>query len=470
MIPLNIGWNNFTGWLADQKYQAPAGRYSKAYWFDTWRYDVKASNSNNLVHTYPVKINAVFALEKINWSSDNIIWLDSWAIYHNTTLRNTLASSKQWYNIWFMQPIGSAVYKLYYFHFTIPWIPIKNIHRTKIDGTSLETDYRSYTSSVGNSFVYPPWQPSPMILISEGNRIVFSYYNEIWQISNSEVVTKLISFPTEQNVVWITEFQWSYKVYTTTAFSTSKIYTWSWIDTLPDISVDLRGLAITWWVGNLGAYDYIMADWSLYLIAWVQYQKLYHNIGWRIVSTYDDKVVIEKGIDWKMMLFEYGANPWYAKWLNPLYIVDITSQTTWITAIDYNSNWLVFASFTKLYRTFGTRETWSITCYLKSMVFVWDNIQYEKLIEEIILKFSWVTNTLDLYVQINESWTRVHIWTWNSSSISTINHWIKIYKNMFLNPIWNFNTIKFQIWLTHTWTASGRIYWLDLVGKQDIWK
>jgi hypothetical protein len=472
--PLQISWNNFSWWLADQKYQAPQWRYFKWYWFNTTWYDVRPTSSPGLVHTYTETINAIFNTQKVNWSNNNIIWLNNGQIYENTTLRATIAgTSKQGYNIGYMKPFWETNYKLYYFHYTIPVIWVKNIHRSNLNWWGFQENYRSFTSTDWNPFIVPPINPNRMLIKNEWDRILFTYFNELWQIDATEVVSKILSFPSEQNIVWLTEFQWEYKIYTTAWFASSRIYLWGWtdVDEAPKLNVDLKWLAITWWVQWLWAYDYMVADWNFYQVAWVQYQELYHRLGWNIVLAYDDRIVYELEQNGKRVLAEYFNKPWYAKWIHPINIININSQGTWISAIEYNENWLVFASFSKLYSDVWVRETWNIDCFLESMVFQWTNIQYEKTITEIILKFSlFTTNLLKLYVQVNENNTWIKVWEWTNNSISTQNHWLKIPKHQFLNPVWNFNTIRFKLEAPHTWNRQWIIYWLDLIGNENIWK
>lgn len=459
--------------MNDQVWQWQAGRYYRGYWFDTLRFDAKPIKVPALVNTYAEQVNAIFNEEIVNGDTKNIIWTNSWKIYEDSTLRFTIAwTSKQGYNIWFMKPSGWTTYKLYYFHFTIP-VNTKSIHRSNIDGTSFDEDYRTYVSTDGNSFYTPPVQPSGMIIKNEWSRILFSYYNTIWEINNLEVVTKLITFPSEQNVVGITEFQGSYKVYTTSAFSSSRIYTWDGLDSLPILSISLQWLAITWWVQNLWAYDYFIWDDSLYQVAWVQYQKLYDKIGGRLLLWYDDRLVIEL-LDYlgNYFLSEYDVNPWYNRGLHPRYLIDFANQSGEIKAITYNSLGLVFSSNTKLLNSYSSTlwQTWSVDAYLESLTFIGDNIQWRKTITSITCKFSWfTTNNISLFVEIDASGTWIKLWEWNNTSVATDNMGVNIFPNMFLNPVWNFNTIRFKVVCTHTWNPQWSFYWIDLFGNQEVW-
>lgn len=462
--PLIISWNNFTGWVNDQKFQWQAWRYYLGYWVDTQRYDVVPTNTPDILNTYDWGITAIFNRTAIDWNDNNVVW--AWSkIYYDTTLRHTLTQWTQGYNIWYMKPIWASDIKLYYFHYTTP-DQTKYIHRSEKNWTTFEQSYKSYTSTAWNPFFAPPaW----MIVISEWERILFSYYNTIWEISNSEVVTKLLDLPEIENVVWITEFQWQYKIYTSVADSTSKMYTWDWWSDIPETSVVLAWLWITS-VQNYGAYDYVIADSNLYLFAWVQYQELYRWIGGKFYWSSSDMVYLGL-LQWtKYTLCELWTKPWYNKALTPKYIVDVENQSNDISAFTYNNNWPVFASYTKLYRVSWTPEIWAVIPFIESLVFVWDSIAFLKELNEIRVKFSWfTTQNIIVYCQIQESWTWIKLFEWNNTTISSINHWLKISKNKFLNPIWNFNTIRFRVEFPHTWTAQWRFYWIDVFGNQDIW-
>jgi hypothetical protein len=467
---LPISWNNFTWWISDQKYQTQSGRYFRGYWVDTQRFDVTPSSAWRLYTTLEDWINAIFSLEKINGNTDVISWLNNGKIYFNSTLASTIAwTAKQWYRIGYMKPNWSSVYKLYYFHYTNPLsFPVKQIHRTNIDWTWLDENYRNYTSSDGNPFL---WPPSWMIVLSEWNRIVFSYYNEIFELSKWEVVTKLISFPSEENIVGITKFLWEYKVYTTSAYATSKIYKWDWKNSLPTISVDLNGLAITGWVYSLGAFDYVVADRSLFRVSWVQYQKLYDNIIGRILIWFDEKIFLEQNDGINTYISEFSSKPWYNEWIHPKFFIDTAEPTVWVWAIDYDSQWLVYTQSRKIFKSNWTIQTWSVTPYLESMVYVWSNIQYEESISDFIFKFSWfTTQNIVLKAQIQENWTWITLFTGNNNSISTQNHGLKIPANILANAVWKFNTIRFRVEFPHNWTAEWRFYWLDIILKENIWK
>ncbi len=477
-IPFQISWNNFTWWVNDQKYQWQAGRYYTWFNVDTRRYDVRPSLTNELVRTYEDNINCVFNQATVSSSSDNIVWLDNGKIYNDdwvtATLKHTLSVWKQWYrigtmNVWWVQ-------KLYYFHDTLPSITPKYIHRSNTNGWSFDENYKQYTSTTWNDSIAPlDW----MQVISEWARILFSHYNNIFEMDNvSETPTLLIAFPSNENVVWITNFQWEYKVYTTIGFTTSKIYRWDGTSALPTTSIDLDWLAVSS-VVNDWAYDYMFADQSMYMVAWVQYQMVYNAIQGRFLGKVENDLYIEYNspTDSAASIWIYGNIPGYPKSITPKYAIKPTDITGWevrqYTRVVFSSSTVYYTTWTGFYKIGWAGATISnFTSYIESLVFIWDNIQYEKTVTEIILKFSWATANCKMQVQTQTqesgSWTT--IWEWINTDIDWVNHWLKIPHNMFLNPIGKFNTIRFRVRFISNGQTTCRFYGLDLIWTQNIWK
>lgn len=468
--PFSLSWSNFTGWLTDNKYQAPAWRYWTSYNMDTrWFYAYPNIDASN-INTYATNINAVFNIEQVGWWDHNIVWTNDWKIYYDTTLKHSLSIWKQWYRIGTMK-VSWTDY-LYYFQDVNPTVTPKNIHRSSIDVGSVIEWHLTYTSTDWNAFIWPVnW----MQVKSEWYRILFSHYNNVFEISNTEVVSKLIWFPSNENVVWITEFQWAYKIYTTVWFVWSKIYTWDWTSEAPELSIDMNWLPIAS-VINDWAYDYVtMIDWSFYKIAWVQFIELYNkiwatlfkNINWLIYWQLFNK----NNQSW---IFTYWSLPWYPTSIVAQYTCDTSNVNDYITNWDkfaYSSNYIYYAVWKSLKRIDWNNST-TFTSYIESLVFTGTNIEYEKTIKEIVLKFSNTTTTsyIRLEVQTQESWSWIKIYEWNNVTIWGTNHWTKIVPLNFLNPVGTFNTIRFKVSFVHNWSVSWRFYWLDLLGEENVWR
>ena len=468
--PLQISWNNFTWWMNDQLYQWQSWRYDFSFWVDTQRYDVRPISPSNLIYTYPSIINCIFNKSKVSWNW-NIIWTNDWKIYNNTTPVHTLTQGIQGSKIGYMTPIWWTDFKLYYFHETIPSINPKYIHRSNTDWSWFEEAYKTYTSDTGYQSLQPPnW----MQVKSEPTRILFSNYNALWQIDSWENITRKVLFPNNENIVWITEFQGSYKIYTSIWELTSKVYQWDWISLLTEMLIDFNWIRINS-VVNDGAYDYIMTDSWLYLVAWVQYQHLYNWVNWKLHWKIDNDIIMDFNTSISNInnqLCKYSGKPWYNKWIHPYCLTDITQPTLWIWAnIDYDEWNTYFSVNRSLFKINWPRQAWTHTCYIQSLFFMWNNIRFEKIVDYIDLKFSWFTWTelLKLYVQTTDNWSWIKIWEWNNNTISTNNSWLKI-PSQNLTAIWKFNKIRFKVEFEKNWSSWWRFYWLDLYGKQDIWK
>jgi len=460
--PFSLSWSDFTWWISDNKYQAMPWRYWTSYNMNTRKYNVSPSADNPIVYTYPTLVNSVYNVEQVWWWDHNIIWCDSWKIYYDSTEVKALTNGKQWHRIatlkvWWVD-------KLYYFHDTLPWAwYIKYIHRSNIDWTWFDEWYfpwtkATYTSNDWNPFL---WPANGMQVVAEWDRILFSHYNHLFEMDNAEIITDLITFPSWENIVWITEFQWEYKIYTTIWFITSKLYTWDWTATAPSLSIPLNGIPI-WWVVNNWAYDYITSlNQSMYKVAWVQYQKLYDKIWVKVLTNINWLIywwIANKNNEY--WIFTYGSLPWYPDSLVSQYVTDSAAPTSnyisdsWNMA--YSSNYTYYAVYKSLYKIWWT-TTVDTTSYIESLFFTGTNIEHEKSIDMIVLKFAKTTANcyirLEAQTQDNSAW--IKLYEWNNVTIGWINQWCTIYNSRFLNNLWTFNKIRFKV----SFISDGATSW-----------
>jgi len=447
--PFTLAWNNNTWGLSDNKYQAPPGRFSEWFWIDIQNLYMQNSLSDTLTHTYPATIWGILNTAKIDWLNNNIIWLTNGSTYQNTTTRASFTVWQQWHIIEPMNVWGT--FFLYYF---ASW---GQIHRTNLDWTWINQSFRTYTWSGATQ---------PNVSYNDWARILFSYNNILFQINNSQIVTTALDLPLWENIVWITRFQWQYRIYTSVPFVTSKIYTWDGVSSLPSSALDIHWIEIIN-VVNKWAYDLFNdRDKNLYKLWWVQYIKISQWITSSLLGVYKDFVYWNFISSWTNInvLGAYGQKPWYPEWINPLYWVSTVSN------LSYWPNILAYTIWSNLYTVWWWNT--AQTSYLTSLVFTGSNVQSLKLIDELILKFEWATATsqIKLEAELNNDWTFIHLWTWDNSSITTRNLWLRLTSNLFLNPLWNFNTIRFKVSILWDWVTTVKWYWLDLIGKQFIWK
>jgi len=474
-VPLSFSWNNFAWWISDNKYQALPWRFYQGFWVNTRGFYMHPQSVNKLENEYVNWINCVFNQEIIWWTW-NIIWTNEGEIYEDTTLRTTLTQWTQGYHIGYLVPTWSVA-KLYYFYDTIPSISPKYIHRSNIDWSWFE---QSYFPTTKPTYTSDDWLnisvPTKVKVFNDWwKRIIFSHCNNVFIMDPSEIITKKLTFPPAETVVWITEFQWQFKIYTNTGFTLSKIYTWDWSSTEYDTSVILTGISI----GNVindWAYDYFNdISWSMYQVAWVQYEKIYHeswiSLLWKV---WDFIYMNYRNPDGKYSLATYGNLPWYPKWINPHYTIDEEDATNEIQQPTFVDSWsfTYYATYKKLYRIFPTSTAYDMTLYADSLVFTWNNIENRKSIDNTILRFSGATATckIKLEAQKQENWSWISLWEWINADINAENHWFVLYSQNFLNPIWNFNTLRFRVsFLTNWISTTCRFYWLDVNWKEDVW-
>lgn len=70
-----------------------------------------------------------------------------------------------------------------------------------------------------------------MSVLNVAARSIFSYANTVFQIDQNEVVKELISFPRWFNIIGITQYQDSFKIYAnnmrqSTSFAQANVYVW----------------------------------------------------------------------------------------------------------------------------------------------------------------------------------------------------------------------------------------------------
>ncbi len=470
---LVIWWNNFTWGISDQKYQTQTGRYYRGFWVDTRRFDVTPTKLNELLYTFEDNIKAVFN-QSILWGSDNIIWLQDGRIYLENTLKKTLATGQYWTNIWYMKIWG--VRKLYYFNDANPsFSGSKYIHRSNLDWAVFDEWYRTYVSTDWDDYYHPK-----MSIINEAERILFSHANNVFEIDKAEVVTKLISFPSNENVIWITTFQWEYRVYTCTwSWVKSDLYIWDWESYIADNSIGLNWVAFNS-VVNKWAYDYASTATGIYKFAGTQYIVEYYWINVTLLGKIWEDIYLEYNVWDNNSLAIYWNTPWYPVGITPKYTIDNSDFTRSCELVVNSGTNIYYATGREFYEIQWTATTWILTTYIESTVFIGDNPRYEKTIEYVDFKFSHTTANCYIVLEatINETltwWTTwdpvwIKLWEGKNWDISTTNHGLKINKNIFLNPVWMFNTIRFKVSFVSNWATNCKFYGLDVFGKQDIWK
>lgn len=459
-----ISWNNFTWWMSDQKYQAPEGRYFHWTNIDTRNAFVSPNKAYTTGNTF---LENITCLNTYNWGIFKV--LSDWKLYTDS---NALVRTFSWNSVkWVWKMFMAWVEYIFYFaEWSVSWNWY--IHRSTIWLWTIEDNKYSYTSSA--STVYST--DDTMQIKEEWYRILFSHRNNVFSIDNDWIVEKLLELPFDENVVWITEFQWEYKIYTNAKLKNSRVYLWDWSSQFWSVSVVFNWLNIQS-VINDWAYDYFTSNWWLFLLAGVQYQKLYEK---KTVWSIGYSLKLIWNYDWFVYLFQsawdlstdknicmYWAKPWYVKSLTPIF--NIWQGNWWISAQNIYIPENIFTLWFTYYKYNWTART--TTAYVESLLFIWDSEQSRKTLERFVLRFSETSENCIIKVsfELNESWSWINIWQGKNGDLGSTNYWINVNKNMFLNPVWDFNVVRIKITFETNWLSTCKFYWIDLFGKQKIW-
>lgn len=463
-----ISWNNFTGWLADQQYQAPDGRFYDGGNMNTRQFYAESTRTNELLNTYANNISVIKNTAAYGWSG-NIVWTSLPWIYEDNTLKHTITGSG-WDGgaIGYMIPVGSSVPKLYYFP-DYASQTTRVIHRSNIDGGTFNEAYKTWTA-VAFGLPYVPWR---VMCLNEWDRIVFTSRNYVLQIDNSEVVKILIQLPNNEDIIGITQFQWEYKIFTNSAFTDSKIYRWDGTSSTVETSLSLPWMSIDSVIWE-GAYQYFTADQDLYQLWGVQYSKLYSNLQLKLKHTFQGDVYMAwEDKAWKKQILVYGNLPWYGKSICPLTTPNPANSEDEVENIDSWFGNIYYSSGKNLYElnTQGSITTSTVESFITSMNFVGTSIRYEKSIQKIELKFTGTDANcpIALYAQKNRSGAWIKLWEWYNGQITGSNAWITLTTNNLLNPVGNYNEISFKVVFTHNGTKRARFYGLDALIDENIW-
>ena len=512
---LIISWNNFTGWITDKLEWWPEWSYYQAYNVQTRDFYATSTWTHNTLWTYEWYIRWIYEAWKHSnsWGLSSIVWLDNWKIYLNWSLVNQISTTtqRQWEYISYLD--DNWVVYLYMF----PWgwnSIVKYIHKITTWWVISQENYSSYvigwwtyiwayswtTTYAKWNVVSDSWSfykaittttwnlpsnttywlnidtqsqvKSTQVVYSDSNIILFSYNNCLYQF-DWITTTDVYQFPKWENIIWITTANWNFRIYTNYNDADSYVYTMTYENLLAWELWDI--ISFTWYAINSvvdsWSYDYLTANWWLYIYP-------VSNIeDWEILHWINLTALIRK---WPLVYLNYInkssnynlATYWKKPWFNSS--LEATKWLSWLVnsnaTIDYNSNYIIYAIWTTLY----SNSFWTgvpINSYIESLNLKWDNIRIRKQIDYIEIKFKWATNNCKIKVdaQIDDSWTWQTIWEWINVDSTTNNYWVKLSNTNLINPIWEFNMIRFRVYFESDWVNTFKFYWIDLKLKEWLW-
>ena len=456
----------FSWWESDDIYKWPNDSFYQGENIDVRKNLSWVQLSAWLVDTWRSISWTITYMENLEnfWLSWILICTDTWNIYLNWTLKFTLATwTTAWNRVYWVWSLFIAWTQYLYF---ISWDSSGawKIHKVNTNITLNTASHRAYTCS--------SWSNQKVIVLQrDAFRFLFWKSNNIIEIEDTEIVTDRLKLPSNEFIIWFTEFQSNYKIY-------SNVWT-VWMHTFraywekdPSYRQQLKNQPILW-VVNDWAYDYAILWYSLnysdlYLISWTQKQELRVNLeasensrvlSWDL-SIREWIVYISWWLSWesnKYWVYTYGNYyPWTPKSLVQEYWINWTQQFTYhchtINISYYACNdWKVYKSDCN-----NPPANWYATSWYVVSKLYEGNLWEEKVIKKIKIWFELETATsFKIYLRKN-IWdtfllakTVDSIWTnnydWKKSLI--------IYENEIKSLwLWIFNTIQVKIELFR-WTS-----------------
>lgn len=462
-----IVWENFTGWYGGDKYYAPKNSYFDAYNIDTTLFKARVSWRNQLYLTPSTgqNVECMYA----NENNEIISVLNNREVYRDATYRQTLPTG-------LYTRLASMFVWGTQFLYAFQDSGISGTQKIQKMQTS-----GAYVSEItySSTGIYTLLSPTNwLVILEEKDRIIFSNFNNLFVIDNTETVTLVHSFPASENIVGITNFQWQYAVYTNTLWKNSTKYRWNGIggDSIQiQRQITLEGYSLLS-VINDWPYDYGMMNNELYRFSWVQFQEVTAKIGGALLKNIGGWIYHTwTGRENKGALNRFGAEPWFSERLHSYtYVVNGTSDTITSTQdkIVYdNFGNVYFAVYDKIYKVAVTWASVTPTAHIISNQFVWNDIREEKTLELVFLKYSNtdINNKIKLEVKLNDTGSWVQIYEWYNGEQDDDKYGIRIVANKFTNTIGRFNEIAFRVSFVTDGTTRPTFMGLRAFYNNDVW-
>lgn len=340
-----IDMQSFIGWEADNPYMWPKNCCARAVWVDLRTKPWIAMLEKKISSKASYNSNITCYIDAMEF------WLNDWEfvctedgkIYQNWVEVYTATNNNKTYPIysininewnfdWTKKPALFFVWLSYSSSVGIVW-------RCQI------FKWESWTSPfritpLGNEFTIKWNWVAPVLTLNTNSMLYIAVWSEVRTIDDEEVRNNALVMPMLENIVGMTEYLWTIKIYTVLGYvkeaTKSYMYTWDWVDYLPTTRQEWDWLRINS-VVNDWAYDYAISSsysnsiyWDLselYLIAWNQKQKI------KITdSHYDNWTRSEEHIFMKSVL---GIHNWiiYISWTvwNKPCIMTYWTKYPWIS-------------------------------------------------------------------------------------------------------------------------------------------
>lgn len=473
---------NINQWNGEQdtEYIWPAWCYDTWIWIDNRRNPpfIKSSPAMVEEYTYWDSICLHKNLEDF-WLSGQLVCLDDWRVYVWSTLKFTINTwTSAWNRVLWVGYISDVSWTSYLYFISDTSIGTGKIHRVPTTIASHTASYLTYTTEWSVILDKIP-------VINETTRFIFWVNNKVFEVDNQEVITNYITFPNNQEMVAITEFQNRYTLYYNT-ISTSPIHWyqayWDWFSYEIEWNPIIRYWYPTLAVVNAWAYDYAISWFNenysdLYLVAGSQWQpiainpeaKLNSRKFYPYISIRAWMVYISWEKLWVKWVYTYGD---YHIWFPKSLTMEFVESVTWTNTFLHHTH-----TSTKSYFSTDDDRVLSISyndppanyvnnTLVYSKYYIWNWLHTLKSIDYMYVWYQLPSASYSIKIYARKD-------TWSFKLLSTITdhtkEWLLIEASEFSGvDLWDFYKLQFKfelIWPTNP-TNTPKI-WIVQVFMND---
>jgi hypothetical protein len=428
-----------------------------------------------------------FCFNTMNWSTSEIYYnklkvleMSSWL----STAHRKLASWGK------MTILSDNVTYSYWITFTNSWV--WKVHR-------FDPNFTWVSYSIGWDWTLWAWRVNnatydKMPVLSLPWKIIWAWGNSIFQITNSETITRLLVLPKDADIMWITYYQDEYKIYYNWANkwwqTDSYIAYWDWLSEFVNAFVEYENSPVRM-VANDWPYDYV--------VFWDTFSTDLYYVGWLnrwspiVVNTEVDYNNNQRifWFDWlvrEWVLYFTGENklwnsviyvmwkyyPWSSTKLSSIMGIESLNDIK----INANTQWLEIYDNNKIYTQsyFTSTKSWptgTIFTYPLTWNFWIDTV---KSIKEINIAYQLTNNadSIQLYVRNdrdytaynNTGWILVKTITW---SLYRNKRWCRVARaELSALWLWNFYMLEYKIVLNRWFYSSPILYWVRTLYDDNL--
>jgi len=337
-------WYNWGEW--DGFYDWPAQSFRAGSNLETKQIENGACACSVLVDTLVSYTGNILSINKyrnrcfatLSWTTTKIY--DWWVFEFNMASWDNTDNQVLWF--WTLKRNADSITYSYWFSKTTFWVG--KIHR-------FATDFTSATYNIKEFAIATPWVSTKnMTVLPVANRIIFSIWNTIFELSDLEVVKTLVILPNETSIIWITKYWDTYKVYYNWERYSwwpidSYVAYWDWFDSAFDSLATYTNSPIRMVVSDDWAFDYVSFWWTytsdLYYVWWLN--------RWKPIITNIEQSTWNTRVFWTIWAIREGI----------IYMVWVRKWTTWNDNTIY-SYWNYYAGTNNqlVPENIGKRITW----------------------------------------------------------------------------------------------------------------